>query len=122
MDLRFFADHCISNYIIEYLQKEEFEVLKLKDCLPTDSEDTTVMLKAQELNSILISLNGDFSDIVSYPPSKYKGIISLQIRNHPEIIPNVMNLLITYLKKNSTMKYYLGKLILVEAHRIRIRK
>lgn len=55
MRLKFFADHCISNFIIE------------------------------KLNSILISLNGDFVDIVTYPPVKYKGIIALQARNYPKL-------------------------------------
>jgi hypothetical protein len=34
-----------------------------------------VISEAQELDAILISLNGDFADIVTYPPEKYKGII-----------------------------------------------
>ena len=68
MSLRFFADHCISNVVIQMLA------------------DSVVILKAQELDSILISLNGDFSDIVTYPPANYKGVIALQMRNHPEII------------------------------------
>jgi len=27
------------------------------------------------MNALLISLNGDFSDIVHYPPAQYRGII-----------------------------------------------
>jgi hypothetical protein len=38
----------------------------------------------------LISLNGYFADIVAYPPGNYKGIVALQVRNHPEIIPELM--------------------------------
>jgi len=86
MSLRFFADHCISNLISRTLENEEHKVFRLRDYLPTDSPDKEVILKAKELNSILISLNGDFADIINYPPEKYKGIISLQVRNHPEVI------------------------------------
>jgi len=91
--LKFFADHCIPAFIIKSLKEEGHEVLCLKDYLPTDSPDTAVISKAQELDSILLSLNGDFMDIVAYPPSNYKGIIALQIRNHPEIIPQIMKIL-----------------------------
>ena len=70
MTLRFFADHCVSNSIIKALRDEGHEVLRLKDHVPADSPDSVVISKAQELNAILISLNGDFADIVSYPPEK----------------------------------------------------
>ncbi len=120
--LRFFADHCVSNYIIQTLRNEGYEAFILKEYIPTDSSDMLVIKKAQELESILISLNGDFSDIVRYPPSEYKGIISLQIRNHPEVIPNLMKRLIKYILNHPYMQHYEGKLFLAEAHRIRIRK
>ena len=62
--LRFFADHCVSNYIMR----------------------------------------------------------ALQVRNHPEIIPQMMEKLSGYLSGHPHMKHYEGKLFLVEAHRIRIRQ
>jgi predicted nuclease of predicted toxin-antitoxin system len=90
MTLRFFADHCISNSIIGTLGDAGYFVLRLKDHIPTDSHDSMVILKAQELDAVLVSLNGDFADIVTYPPEKYRGIIALQVRNRPEIIPRIM--------------------------------
>ena len=47
-----------------------------------------VIAKAQEIDAILLSLNGDFADIVNYPPTNYRGIVALQMRNHSEILPN----------------------------------
>jgi len=121
MNLRFFADHCISNLIIRTLHEADYEVLRLKDHLPTEAGDSLVISKAQELDAILVSLNGDFADIVMYPPAHYKGIIALQLRNHPEIIPQLMARLIDFLKDHPEMGYYSGKLFLVEVHRIRMR-
>ena len=37
MALRFFADHCVSNLIIESLAAAGHEVLRLKDHRPTES-------------------------------------------------------------------------------------
>ena len=76
MGLSFFADHCVPYSIIRSLRDTGYEVLILKDHIPPDSADSVVIAKAQELKTILISLNGDFADIVSYPPAEYRGIIS----------------------------------------------
>ena len=78
MSLRIFADHCISNFIMEKLRQAGHLVLRLKDYIPQDSPDEIAIAKAQELDCIMLSLNGDFSDIVTYPPENYKGIITLE--------------------------------------------
>lgn len=121
MNIRFFADHCISNYIIQELRNAGHEVLRLKNHIPTDSPDSVVISKTQELDAILISLNGDFADIVTYPPANYKGIIALQVKNHPEIMPQLISRLKDFLSAHRDMIYYAGKLLIVEVHRIRTR-
>jgi len=122
MGLKFFADHCIPNSIIQRLLDAGHEVLRLKDHIPIESPDPLVIATAQRLNSILISLNGDFANKLNYPPVNFKGIVALQVRNHPEIIPQLMVRLINYLSSNPDPKSYKGKLILIEANRIRIRE
>jgi hypothetical protein len=42
MALRFLADHCISNYIIQTLQSGGHEVLPLRNLLPVRSRDPVV--------------------------------------------------------------------------------
>ena len=89
MGLRFFADQCVPNTVADALHDAGHEVCRVKDYIPVESPDSVVISRAQELDTILISLNGDFADIVSYPPANYKGIIALQVRNHPEILPQL---------------------------------
>ncbi len=120
--MRFFTDHCVSSFIVRSLRDEGHEVFRLRDHIPPDSADPVVISKAQELDSILVSLNGDFADIVTYPPANYKGIIALQVRNHPEVIPQLMVRLKDHLSAYPDMSHYKGKLFLVEVHRIRIRE
>ncbi len=122
MSLRFFVDHCVPQAIVVALREAGHAVLRLRDYIPRDSADALVIAKAQEFNSILVSVNGDFADIVTYPPANYQGIVALQIRNHPEIIPPLMTRLQTYLTVHPDMQHYQGKLFLVEVHRIRIRE
>jgi len=122
MALRFLADHCVPNSIIETLRHANHEVLPLKDLLPVESADAIVIAKAQEIGAILLSLNGDFADIVTYPPKNYKGIIAIQLRNHPETLSHLMARLAAYLSAHPAMEHCRGKLFVVEVDRIRIRE
>jgi len=122
MGFRFFADHCVSNAIMQALRAGGHEVVRLREQLRVESPDAVVIAKAQQLDAILLSLNGDFADIVTYPPADYQGIIALQVRNHPEIIPQLMNRLHDYLSSHADREYYRGKLLVVEVHRIRVRQ
>ncbi|PYU67674.1 MAG: hypothetical protein DMG49_18080 [Acidobacteria bacterium] len=122
MALRFLADHCISNTIVQSLRDANHEVLRLKDVLPVESADAVVIAKAQEIDAILLSLNGDFADIVTYSPKNYRGIVALQMRNHPETLPHLMKRLSAYLRLQPAMGHYRGKLLVVEVDRIRIRE
>jgi predicted nuclease of predicted toxin-antitoxin system len=122
MAVRLLADHCISNFIIQSLREASHEVVRVKDVLPVDSPDAQVIAKAQEIDAILLSLNGDFADIVTYPPKKYKGIVALQMRNHPEALPHLTRRLTSYLAGHSSSEHYHGKLFVVEVDRTRIRE
>jgi predicted nuclease of predicted toxin-antitoxin system len=122
MALRFLAEHCVPNSTVQSLREANHEVLRLKDVLPVESSDTVVITKAQEIDAILLSLNGDFSHIINYPPKNYKGIVALQMHNHAEILPKLIARLTAYLKENTTMDHYRGKLLVVEVDRIRIRE
>src|SRR5438552_15657315 len=74
MALRFLADHCVSNSTVQSLREANHEVLRLKDVLPVESPDLVVITKAQEIDAILLSLNGDFSHIVNYPPTQINEV------------------------------------------------
>lgn len=122
MGLRFFADHCVPTSVIQALRDAGHDVLILREYIPSDSDDAVVIAKAQEIDAVLVLLNGDFADITTYPPWQYKGIIALQVRNHPEVIPSLMRRLKGYLATHLERSTYEGRLFLVEAHRIRIRR
>jgi predicted nuclease of predicted toxin-antitoxin system len=122
MSVRLFVDHCVPNSVVLAFRNSRHEVFLLRDEIACDSDDGIVIAKAQELKSILVSLNGDFADIVVYPPSRYLGIIALQVKNHPEVIPAMMVRSLSHFAANPNMADYQGQLLLGKAHRIRIRK
>lgn len=96
MPLRFLADHCISNSIVRTLQAAGHEVVRLREVLAVESADPLVIAEAQELDAILLSMNGDFADLLRYPPNKYKGIVALQMRNHPEVSEQLISRFLAY--------------------------
>lgn len=122
MGLQFFADHCVSNAIMQSLRAAGHTVVRLRDHLPVDSPDVAVIEKARQLDAILVSLNGDFADIVAYPPASYEGIVALQLRNRPETTVQLMQTLLDYLASHPGREYYRGKLLVVEVNRIRMRQ
>jgi predicted nuclease of predicted toxin-antitoxin system len=122
VSLRFFADHCVPSDITTTLRRHGHVVVELRDTIPARSADPVVIAKAQELDSILLSLNGDFADIVAYPPQSFRGILAIQLHNHPEVIPQLLERLVLFLDHHDDVGYFSGKLVIVEPHRIRIRQ
>ena len=59
-----------------------------------------VLAKAQSLDAILVSLNGDFVDIVRYPPTEHGGIIALQLKGHPRTLTAILKILTVYLRNH----------------------
>ncbi len=122
MSVRFFCDQCVPAEISDALRLAGHDLTLLRDAIPIRSVDPVVIGHAKKLDAILVSLNGDFSDIVAYPPSDYRGIVAIQLHNHPEIIPQLMERLMSFLATNPAQEFYRGKLLIVEVHRIRIRQ
>jgi len=94
----------------------------LRSHLPINAKDNDVIACAQTLAAVLVTLNGDFANMINYPPAKFGGIIALQVKNHPESLPAIVMRLLTYLGEHPEPQHYAGKLFLVEPHRIRIKE
>ena len=119
--MRLFLDHCVPNRVANLLAAAGHETVRLRECLPTDAPDPVVIRKADELDAVLVSLDGDFADITAYPPANHRGIVALQIRNRPETVMPITERLLAYLHQHPERRDLDGKLLLVEAHRIRVR-
>lgn len=122
MSLQLFSDQCVPTEITDALRRQGHYVTLLREILPIDSLDAVVIAKAQERAEILLSLNGDFADIVTYPPANFLGIVAVQLHNHPQIVPQLMERLLAFMDLHPAQEFYHGKLFLVEVHRVRIRQ
>lgn len=121
MSLRLFIDQCVPRSVIAALRNAGYSVDLLREHLPINAKDPEVISQAQILNALLVTLNGDFADIINYPPANFGGTIALQIRNHPESLPAIIMRMLTYLNDHPERNHYQAKLLLIEAHRIRIK-
>jgi predicted nuclease of predicted toxin-antitoxin system len=110
MSLRFLADQCVPSSIIQSVRDMGHDATLLSSVLPIRAKDREVIAKAQSLGAILLSLNGDFADIVAYPPANYGGIVALQLHNHPEVIPQTMSQLRQYTLAHPDQSAYAGTL------------
>ena len=122
MSLHFFIDQCVPRSVSESLINAGYQAHVLREYLPIGAEDTVVIAQAQTLDAILLTLNGDFADIINYPPARFGGIIALQVKNHPKTLPAIVMRLLTYAGEHPEREHYAGKLFLVEPHRIRIKE
>ncbi|MFN3409136.1 MAG: DUF5615 family PIN-like protein [Limisphaerales bacterium] len=121
MSLLFLCDQCVPEEVRLALDGAGHRAIRLREVLPIRSPDGAVLAKAREMGAVLVSLNGDFADIVAYPPETHAGIIALQLHNHPEVIPGLMRHLMAHLATHPDPDHFRGRLFIVEAHRIRVR-
>lgn len=121
MTLHFFTDHCVPTALVNALRAHEHEATRLTDVMPHNSPDPAVIAKAQELDCVLATLNGDFADIVAYPPANFAGIVAFQIHNRPEIVPPMMEQFLAFVEQQPGRDWFRAKLLVVEPLRIRIR-
>ena len=85
MSLRLFMDQCVPRSVTESLRNARHAVDLLRDHLPINAKDNDVIAYAQTLAAVLVTLNGDFANMINYPPTEFGGIIALQVKKPPGI-------------------------------------
>lgn len=114
MSLKALCDENISNATIAFLKKRGVAVVSLRRGAP----DSEVALCAQKEKRILITFDSDFANILNYPPSRYHGILRLNV--HPPTnarVTRALQAMFTHFKKQRDFK---GKLIIAEPAGFRV--
>ncbi|MBI5215454.1 MAG: DUF5615 family PIN-like protein [Ignavibacteriae bacterium] len=113
------ADHCVYGKTVRLLKDAGHRVVWLKEIADPASPDDIVLSLASSSNSVLVSNDKDFADIVKYPPKEHLGIIVLRIT--PENEDNVHSSLLAFLEKK-TIQEIQGTLVVIRGDKVRIRK
>jgi len=118
--MHFLIDEDLPRSTADLVRRYKHEALDVRDIKLRGAKDTQIISYAQSKGLCLVTGDFDFSNIRNYPPRKYAGLVVLSIpRNATASF--ILNLLESLLKKENLVSQLPGKLIIVEADRIRIR-
>jgi predicted nuclease of predicted toxin-antitoxin system len=116
-NLRFKVDENLPEVAAKVLREAGFDAETVLSEGLGGAPDSSVALVCKKENRALITLDLDFSDIRTYPPKEYPGIIVLRPHNHS--IPNIsviMQKVIALLQKEPLK----GAIWSVDDRRVRI--
>ena len=118
--LRFVIDEDMPRSTTKILQESGYEVKDIRDYGLRGEEDSKIFQFSQDNQSILITEDMDFSNIINFPLGSHYGIVIVHFPNemsNKEINKQLINS-IKDIKEND----YKGNLIIIEPGKIRIKK
>lgn len=77
--MKFTVDENLPLDLANLLQQAGHDVIALSDHHEAGERDALLIRSCQQNESILVTLDVDFADIRSYPPSDYPGIIVFRV-------------------------------------------
>ena len=116
--MRFKTDENIPLEAVALLRAAGHDALSVFDQSLAGQPDGRIATVCQGEDRALITLDTDFSDIRTYPPADYPGLLVLRLprQSVPEVT-RIVRRLLEVLKRNNCR----GQLWIVERNRIRVR-
>ena len=118
--MHFLIDADLPRSVGELIRSHGHEATDVRDIGLRSALDITIAQHAQREGWCLLTGDFDFSDIRSYPPADYAGIVVLVI---PPMVTSlyITQLLAMFLQQRDVVEQLPGKLAIVEAGRVRLR-
>ncbi len=117
--MRFKVDENLPVQCVGQLREAGHDALSVRDQTLTGAPDPRIAEVCAEERRVLVSLDLDFADIRTYPPSKSAGIVVFRLRSQDAAtLVRVVGRLVALLPKESPV----GKLWIVEEDTVRIRE
>jgi predicted nuclease of predicted toxin-antitoxin system len=116
--MRFKVDENLPIEVVELLSEAGHGAVTVQEQQMRGSDDAEVATICREEERILVTLDLDFADIRSYPPSEYPGLVVLRLKQQdkPHVL-GVFSRLVGVFQEESVE----SSLWIVEEGRIRIR-
>lgn len=118
--MQFLIDASLPRDIAKLLLASGHEALDVRDVGLRHASDPAIAAHAQSHLQALISGDFDFGDIRVYPPSKYFGLVIVD-RPDDATVAEVLELVERFLAHHDLLKNLVGRLVVVDKRRIRIR-
>lgn len=119
--MQFLIDEDLPRSVDKLFRHYGHKVIDVRDVGLRGAKDFQIISYAKQNRLCLITGDFDFSNIYSYPPSQYSGIVVLYIPKYATA-RFILDLLESFLKQDKLLLELVGKLAIVEPGRIRIRK
>lgn len=115
--LKILADECVHLDLIEALERDGFDILRVKD-IEKGADDERVFELAKESKRALITFDRGFGDFFRFDIENSAGIVIVLIGKlmKEEIIRNTLTLL-----KSEVARDLRGKLVIIGKNKIRVR-
>jgi predicted nuclease of predicted toxin-antitoxin system len=115
--MKFKIDENLPVEVVELLKDNGHDAMGVFEQSLSGAPDTRIAEICQKETRALMTLDTDFSDIRTYPPDKFYGLIVLRVKRHdkPHVL-SVVNRLIDMLLKEPLVR----RLWIVEEGRVRI--
>ena len=116
--MRFKIDENLPIDVADLLRSAGHDALTVFDQRLMGENDSHILSVCQEEERILITLDLDFSDVRSYPPQEYFGLMVLRLhrQDKPYVLETIRRV-IPLLGQNEIK----GQLWIIEENRIRVR-
>jgi predicted nuclease of predicted toxin-antitoxin system len=113
------VDHCVPRQYLRLLQEWGYEASALREHLPPDTDDESVLELAQTLDGALLTIDMDFANIKIYPPQDYQGIIVMRYSaQNEEVVSKTLRQVLNDLYRDGLRQ----ALIVISEERYRVRR
>ena len=115
--LKILADECVHRDLVEALEREEFDVLSIRD-IEKGADDERVFELAKESERVLLTFDRGFGDFFRFDIENSAGIVIVLIGKlmKEDIIKNTLIFF-----KSDIAKDLRGKLVIIRKSKIRIK-
>ncbi len=100
---KFYLDQMLRLEVAEALRKEGYDAMRASEAGQARADDNEVLQRAIDENRVLVTLDEHFGDWVVLPLCKHPGVIRIKV--HPTTSYNIVNMLIPFLRENSSNSF-----------------
>lgn len=117
--LRFLVDMNLSPKIVTDLRQEGWNILRVSQVLPMDSEDSEILKFARQQNRVIITQDLDFSSLLALGGHEKPSLITFRLpAPDPEIITRKLLELLPHIEE-ALLK---GCAVVIDDRRVRVRR
>jgi predicted nuclease of predicted toxin-antitoxin system len=118
--MRFLVDANLPRSTLAAFARSGHQASHVNDVGLKDARDELIAQRARETQAAIVTRDLDFSDIRTYPPADYAGIVVMRVSDDT-VATEIVQILERFLTRVEIVDQLPGHLAIVEAHQFRFR-